>query len=81
MVSLNPLRIWANENKRSARLSFFVGAIVNLVKATLGSKEMDKNLVSISCKKSSEEVKSIGAIFLKSVIVENSLVKILVQDD
>lgn len=70
------------ENSETAQLSSSVGAIaiVNLVNATVGSKEM-KNIVWISCNQGSVEVKSVSAIVFKSVCVENLAAKIPVQDD
>ncbi|XP_014211052.1 T-complex protein 1 subunit beta [Copidosoma floridanum] len=92
MVSLNPVQILKNEAEEekaeTARLSNFVGAIAigDLVKSTLGSKGMDKILISSGRDRGQIQVTNDGATILKSVGVDNPAAKILVdmsrvQDD
>lgn len=71
-----------------ARLSSFVGAIAvaDLVKTTLGPKGMDKILKSMDPMETKITVTNDGATILKSVYVDNSAAKILIdisktQDD
>jgi len=64
-----------------ARMTSFIGAVAisDLVKTTLGPKGMDKILKSMDPRENKITVTNDGATILKSVWVDNSAAKILID--